>query len=584
MQSPGSRSKRSTTNVATKNGVTAGSVWGNRMKVDEVNGGIKVFSAGDQNNAVVGGGIDHSGNQIQVYRRRLTGIQSSNCNGGGGGEIGKSKRTSKPGTIDANDQRIPIQLRKSKSDKIENTPILIIKKTRSQGEQRISGAIKDREMILDNVSQSRSQKKNVIDFDCDEEEEEEEEEGTSLNEEESENEEIYVKEVNIDQEQQKKTQISKELVVVPSNLSTKLLLPVPNLKNSPSKSEKVVVNQEEKIQKTSTPIYSGVSKPPPQPVKKYTESHPKIPPSSYESQRCPESQNKLQNLVDLVMWKDVSKSALVFGFGAFLILSSSFTKDLNFRYIYFFNLYINKQNHINFLFDFNFNFNFLYSLISAISYMGLLYLATRFLYSSIICRGAVYFEEESNETLMVGEEEAIWLLRLILPYLNEFILKLKSLFSGDPATTMKLAVLLFILARCGSSITIWKVAKLGFFGIFTVPKVCSSYSTQLTGYGQFWIRRFRDAWDSCSHKKAVALVGFTVVWNLSSVIARIWAVFMLVVAVRYYQQSLVLLNEGWGSEEEIVAEDREDSDERRDCVPTTSVKEVVLEEKNKLVK
>ncbi|KAI3939211.1 hypothetical protein MKX01_002079 [Papaver californicum] len=446
------------------------------MKVDEVK---------------LGGGIDHSGNQIQVYKRRLTRTQSSNCNGGGGGgEIGKSKRTLKPDTIGVNDQRNPIQSRKYKSGKIGKNPIPIIKKTRSQEEQRISGAIKEREMILNNVSQSRIQKKNVIDYDF-----------------------------NIDQEQQNKIQMSKELVVVPSNLSTKLLSPVPNLKNSTLKSEKVVEIQEEKIQKTTIPISSGVSK------------------SSYEFQRCPESQNKLQYLVDLVMWKDVTKSALVFGFGAFLLLSSSFTKDLNF------------------------------SLISAIPYVGLLYLATRFLYSSIICRGAVYFEEkESNETLMVGEEEAIWLLRLILPHLNEFILKLKSLFSGDPATTTKLAVLLFILARCGSSITILKVAKLGFFGIFTVPKVCSSYSTQLTGYGKFWIRRFRDAWDSCSHKKAVALVGFTLVWNLSSVVARIWAAFMLVVAVRYYQQSLVLLNDGWGSEERIVAEDREDSDERHDCV------------------
>ncbi|XP_026426034.1 reticulon-like protein B21 isoform X1 [Papaver somniferum] len=566
MQSPGgsssSRSRRSTTTTAAKNGVIAGSVWENRMKVDEVKGGIKVFNGGDQNNAVGGGGgTDHSGNQIQVYRRRLPRIQSSNGNGGGG-EIGKSKRLLKPDTIDGNDQKNPIQLRKSKSDNIEKTPIPVIKKTRSHGEQRNSSAIKDREIILNNGSQSANQKKNVIDYDCDDEEEEEE--GSNLNDEETENEEIDVKEVNIDQEQLRlnvmikneedsKTQMSKELVVVPSNLL------VGNLKNSPSKSEKVVICQDEKklneIQKAPIPISSGVSKrppPPPQPVKKYTETHPKIPPTgSYEFQRCPGSQNKLQNLVDLVMWRDVSKSALVFGFGAFLILSSSFTKDLNF------------------------------SLISAISYLGLLYLATRFLYTSIICRGAAHPEVESNETLLVGEDEAVWLLRLILPYLNEFLLKLKSLFSGDPATTMKLGVLLFILARCGSSITICKVAKLGFFGIFTVPKVCSSYSTQLTGYGKFWIRRFQDAWDSCTHKKAVALAGFTLVWNLSSIVARIWAVFMLIVAVRFYQQSLVLLNERW-EEEEMVALDGDDSNERHDCVTTTtSIKQVVLEEGKK---
>jgi len=39
----------------------------------------------------------------------------------------------------------------------------------------------------------------------------------------------------------------------------------------------------------------------------------------------------------------------------------------------------------------------------------------------------------------------------------------------------------------------------------------------------FWIGRFRDAWDSCSHKKVAALAIFGIVWNLSSLVARIWS-------------------------------------------------------------
>ena len=35
--------------------------------------------------------------------------------------------------------------------------------------------------------------------------------------------------------------------------------------------------------------------------------------------------------VNLVMWRDVSKSALVFGLGTFLLISSSYVKDLNFK-------------------------------------------------------------------------------------------------------------------------------------------------------------------------------------------------------------------------------------------------------------
>ncbi|KAF8035645.1 hypothetical protein BT93_C1620 [Corymbia citriodora subsp. variegata] len=234
-------------------------------------------------------------------------------------------------------------------------------------------------------------------------------------------------------------------------------------------------------------------------------------------QSVPQRQNKLQSIADLVMWRDVSRSAFIFGMGTFVVISSSYTKDINF------------------------------SFITVISYLGLFYLAAIFLYRSLIRRGYVDIDDSS---CVLGEEEAIWLLKVVLPYLNEFLLKLKAMFSGDPGTTMKLAVLLFVLARCGSSITIWKMAKFGFFGAFTVPKVCSSYSGHITAYGKFYIRRFRDAWNSCSHKKAVAVGIFTLVWNLCSVVARIWAVFMLFVAFRYYQQNLV--KEDWAEDDEYT--------------------------------
>lgn len=38
---------------------------------------------------------------------------------------------------------------------------------------------------------------------------------------------------------------------------------------------------------------------------------------------------------------------------------------------------------------------------------------------------------------MLGEEEAVRLVRLLLPYVNELLVNLKALFSGDPVTTMK---------------------------------------------------------------------------------------------------------------------------------------------------
>ncbi|KAL0340361.1 UNVERIFIED_CONTAM: Reticulon-like protein B21 [Sesamum radiatum] len=135
--------------------------------------------------------------------------------------------------------------------------------------------------------------------------------------------------------------------------------------------------------------------------------------------------------VDLIMWRDVSKSAFVFGIGAFLIISSSYSKDINI------------------------------SMVSVLSYIGLVYLAAVFLLKSLISRGGSADMDETEEECVVGEEEAVWVVRVVLPYVNELLVKLGALFSGDPATTIKLAVILFILARCGGSITIWKMAKLG---------------------------------------------------------------------------------------------------------------------------
>lgn len=283
----------------------------------------------------------------------------------------------------------------------------------------------------------------------------------------------------------------------------------PISKINKNKSPEIVI-EDKKIHhrnERSNPISRTIRKQPPPVV-----NHPRIFGKSNEFpvQGVPKTHSKLQSLVDLIMWRDASKSALVFGLGTFSILSSSYTQDLNI------------------------------SFISVLSYLSLIYLAAIFIFKSFILR--VVVEPENNrddEECVLGEEEAIWVLKLFLPYINEFLLKVKALFSGDPATTMKLAVLLFILARCGSSITIWKMAKLAFFGVFTVPKICSSYSSQLSEHGTFWVQRFKDAWESCSQKKAVAFGVFTVIWNISSIVARIWAVFLLLVAFKYYQQSMM---------------------------------------------
>lgn len=53
-------------------------------------------------------------------------------------------------------------------------------------------------------------------------------------------------------------------------------------------------------------------------------------------------------------------------------------------------------------------------------------------------------DDNANQECVVGEEEAFWVVKLLLPYVNEFLLKLRALFSGDPTTTMKVNCVYFI--------------------------------------------------------------------------------------------------------------------------------------------
>ncbi|XVE97477.1 hypothetical protein REPUB_Repub03eG0023200 [Reevesia pubescens] len=470
-----------------------------------------------------GGRIE--GNSVQLRKAKSDSVKASDQSGNGNGNEGKSLQLSRSKSEDKAlvlvDQKMGTNVSIQEN---ENNP----DKNGSESEENC----KEFGVCQENVISSSTSNENIVklspevivDDDDDDGENVEDDEEFYEEEEEEEEEEIEVgnekksfdiKEMNVPEEKANKVayEMKKLPEEKPNNKAADEVMKLQE--DKPSK----VVNEVKKISQfhnKTAPFSSTVNKQPPPVVRratsvytsptKPTKSTPYSASDDYHYQSFPQTHNKLQNLVDLVMWRDVSKSALVFGMGTFIIISSSYTQDLNI------------------------------SCISVISYLGLVYLAAIFLYRSIICRGVVDIDESS---CVLGEEEAVWLLKLVLPYLNEFLLKLRALFSGDPATTMKLAVLLFVLARCGSSITIWKMAKLGFFGVFTVPKVCSSYSHQLTAYGKFWIRRFHDAWDSCTHKKAMAVAIFILVWNLSSIVARIWAAFMLFVALRYYQQKMV---------------------------------------------
>ncbi|CAI8587221.1 unnamed protein product [Vicia faba] len=483
--------------------VAPGSVWETRMKNDQVKGGIKVFKQEEQNAVTCNSRFKRTS---IVPRKTWTPVHKNS----------------------EEQQRSPIQSRKLRSDTQKVAEAGQLKKIKSDPINKNSTSTDSIQLSkskseLDQVQEYEADELGDNGDECDkiEAEKQQEKEMSPENslEIEIETECFDVKEISIPEkdkvvvnqvEPESETEKDKVVVNQVEPEKDKVVVNEAEPEPKPKPETKKVVNANMRFHhKNETRVTRPVSAPLLVKQSSTIRRNSTIYQNSSSVQKekehssIPQTQSKLQSLVDLIMWKDVSRSAFVFGVGTFVIVSSSYAKDLNL------------------------------SVISAMSYVGLVYLAVIFLYRSLICRGVI---DVQDSNYVVGEKDAIWMLKLVLPYLNEFLSKLKALFSGDPGTTMKLAILLFVLARCGTFITIWKMAKFGFFGVFIVPKICSSYSAQLTAYGNFWIRRFRDAWDSCTHKKAVALGIFGLVWNLSSVVARIWAVFMLFVAFRYYQQ------------------------------------------------
>ncbi|CAN0913637.1 Reticulon-like protein B17 [Linum grandiflorum] len=221
---------------------------------------------------------------------------------------------------------------------------------------------------------------------------------------------------------------------------------------------------------------------------------------------------------DLVMWEDVAKSSLWFGLGCLCFLSSCFAKGINF------------------------------SLFSASSQLGLLFLGASFVTNSICQRN----NNDKEREVRLREEDILRLGRLILPAANLAISKTRKLFSGEPSMTLKVIPFLLLGAEYGHFITLRRLFALGFFVSFTIPKLYSCYSNQITQKVDNTKSRMLETWGCCSHKKIVTASAVTAFWNFSSVRTRIFTVFIVLVILRCCRQHLVLRKEEETAAEEEV--------------------------------
>ncbi|XP_010260314.1 PREDICTED: reticulon-like protein B17 [Nelumbo nucifera] len=207
-----------------------------------------------------------------------------------------------------------------------------------------------------------------------------------------------------------------------------------------------------------------------------------------------------QFISDLIMWKDVAKSSLWFGFGSLGFLSSCFTKGLNF------------------------------SIFSAVSQLGLLFLGASFFFNSVSQR------DKEQKEFMLREDDIVRAARVMLPAANLLIAKTRQLFSGQPSMTLKVAPFLLFGAEYGHLMTLWRLCATGFFVTFTVPKLYSCYHESINKQVKYLSSWMKETWEACSHKKIVAASAATLFWNLSSLKTRIFTAFISLVLLRFHRQ------------------------------------------------
>ncbi|CAL1356813.1 unnamed protein product [Linum trigynum] len=230
-------------------------------------------------------------------------------------------------------------------------------------------------------------------------------------------------------------------------------------------------------------------------------------------------------IYDLVMWEDVAKSSLWFGFGSLCFLSSCFAKGINF------------------------------SMFSAISQLGLLLLGASF-FSNSICQRNTNANERDGR---LKDEDILRLGRLILPPANLAISKTRQLFSGEPSMTLKVIPFLLLGAEFGHLITFRRLCAVGFFASFTAPKLYSCYSDQITHKVENAKCRILETWGSCSRKKLVTASAITAFWNLSSIKTRIFTAFIVLVILRCCRKHILPEMGDEAAPVEAVQEDKEEA-------------------------
>ncbi|XP_047051661.1 reticulon-like protein B17 [Lolium rigidum] len=209
-----------------------------------------------------------------------------------------------------------------------------------------------------------------------------------------------------------------------------------------------------------------------------------------------------ERVIELVMWKNVGRSAFWFGSGSMIFCSSSFSTDIEF------------------------------SPIKILCNFGVVTLGLAFFKDSITQRQ----NTEPVRKFQLTEEDVLRVAQAVLPIANSLVSMARVIFSGDPSMTLKVLPILLFGAKYGHLLTLWRLLAIGFFGSFTLPRLYSCYSSHIREKVEGLNARILNAWKSCPRKKLVAAAAAITFWNVVSVKTRVMAAFISVATLRYYYQ------------------------------------------------
>jgi len=161
-------------------------------------------------------------------------------------------------------------------------------------------------------------------------------------------------------------------------------------------------------------------------------------------------------VVDLVYWKDLKKSGIVFGAGLVLLFSLVF-----------------------------------YTVLSLVAYVSLLALAVTIsfrIYKNILAavqksQDGHPFKEYLEKDIEVSKGRAHHIADTIICYVNKIAAELRRLFlAEDLVDSIKFGILLWLATYIGAWFNGLTLAILAFVAAFTFPKVYETHKEQIDGY------------------------------------------------------------------------------------------------------